>query len=1303
MRREVVAFCNSFARLTAHFVSLDVRVLHHQLSCQDLDRYPELMSPMYLLALTTALRKDFRTVSRYVLEDLAVIMDHFMGHHTGLRGSLAYLAKLAELLVSLIPRLPRLIDQCSYLSTMVSLIVQESERKLHTMDTSPALENQLRGHVVLGHKVFSNVSAALSDVIDKSVSSLSSENGRDLIYSLGEIILYSLQVDHPQSRAMREQFCAENPGICQQYVPDVCATKWRFELYRRLIVSSQMQLRVMAVTQLCQSLLSAWKKYGEAPQNSQQLDRPVLQTISDFLTDTGLVSYLLGPTCHPEIISESYNITGFLAVTQTFSHTHTDLMWQTMTTTQDPRISDALIRTSTRILHLHSRDALYYLCQKFRDLPIESWHQPMREFASHCFTCLANKTVEDRSILDGSIISILLNLLKQSSVFGTKSPVAYPDIQKYAISKLSELLRLSTVGPEARRNICKSCLEDIKSKSATSLGSLWGLFANIRPIQNSTYDVYDLMTVKELSEILIEELDHAIAMGPKAGYPEVISGDHNMPRRELLSNTITSHPETLTDELGAKLWDLLVGPGATCQQDRDAGWKMINACFKRPRGSTNSFLRLAFKDFLPTLPPKCFCEGSLEFLREVLMPIVNDPASIALDEQENRELEIEQLWRIVLTAPNQTIERPAIATLVNDIYLDSRSVTAFSLHRARKVHLALVSRCLKQLSSAAKKLKSSSEATTGGDGESAIMGASERQIREQDLLFVRSLAVLREFLRLYRTKSHFAAPDLRSYTQPTSSDIEGELTDLKFQSFDGNLQTEMKPLKIGRRNTAGALLASLKEATGFDNYRVYYRGRAFVPHESDIRKSLEDLSIDSGLLLVKRETDVATSTVRIRPGTSPVEIEILGHFDELWDYLAMEDRLAAEIYTFLIRLPLDEHALGGFQKETLTHGDIFPPNHPYRSLYALHALREYLSLRRRTAVAGPQHPSTPETHESTKSYPDAWTRVTSLVIAAICDFSIIDQCRTPELQVHLSVSLVESLVKNLKDPLAPAPNFAGLDATLLSRLIDIMSLAMKATPTDASTRLISLTFQAILDCCCLSLVFWQTFQASTAMTAVLRTVLLDDWRPVVRKHTAKTIGERTAFGQSHGVVGAAEFREFFWPIVISLIPAAVQKPQQCEEVFDLSFALFKMLKDSESKILDIPMLLTGISQTLLDHTTVEDITQPESVDLVTFGLVRILHAVLSTSELSSHCQAALSSDFTHTVFWKHLFPPWDVADDGLLPQVVIHQPTRTMLIQVIFNLLGADPSRLTQTLQDLNELVPYEQSEEGMCSSYVSV
>ena len=115
---------------------------------------------------------------------------------------------------------------------------------------------------------------------------------------------------------------------------------------------------------------------------------------------------------------------------------------------------------------------------------------------------------------------------------------------------------------------------------------------------------------------------------------------------------------------------------------------------------------------------------------------------------------------------------------------------------------------------------------------------------------------------------------------------------LKYQSFDGGKHTEVKSLTLGRLNNAATLFASLEKATGFTNYKVYCGGKVFDPEEIEISKSLDDLNLN-GLVLVHRREDAEGGLSQ--GNKTSLELEITMHFDDLWGYLAMHEKVAQEV------------------------------------------------------------------------------------------------------------------------------------------------------------------------------------------------------------------------------------------------------------------------------------------------------------------------------------------------------------------------------------------------------------------------
>ncbi|KAJ9131667.1 Ubiquitin carboxyl-terminal hydrolase 34 [Pleurostoma richardsiae] len=1284
-----------FARLTALFVELDF----HTVSSLPPDevRYPELASPPYICALNYLTRRDEPQVNNGYLpdaesgsDDPTAILNNFLAFHHAQGGTLTLLFRLTQKYAQIIPRFPRLIEHFGHMSQLVHTLLRESLHKVETASGLSQAVDMAKTKLASSYQFYSIMSASLSLCMEKYVNHLGHDAASTLVNGLTDILRLSLQVDHIHATTdILKEHRKNNPAIPTEQTADVVALEWKFTTFSKMIMSSQMQLRMMAVTQMCQDLVALWKKQGEASEDPRSV--AVLQYFAEYLLRTGLVAYILGPTCHPEITIESGNIIGFLLVTQTYLDEHADLMWQTVTSTQDPRVSDALLRMTSRIANLYTYEGLIYLCHKLQTLPIEAFNPTVRELCDVVFKTLPQKGY-DKGVLDTAPFLLCLRLLRESSVFGPHSPVAFPDIQTFATQRFHDLQRH---GPshEGREELYDMCLKDLSEKNRYTLGSLWMVYLLSR--QFLVRELQGLTAEHDLTRLIVDELENAIMSGRTAGFPCVIAGGVNAPRRELISGIMLQQPATITSDLGPRLWSMLVGPDASCREDREIAWQVLNHVLQRARA--NPFIQTCLTEYLPTLPPDCFCTGALDFVLEGIRPAVDDPSSIILDDEEQspERAVIEQLWRMILTAPRNTIEQHAIGALVSRIYVDSKSILSFPHYRARKVHLALVTRCLSQLSSAAKRLKAFSDGTVSGDDEPMVIVASEAQIHEQELLFIRSLTVIREFLKLHQAKAEFAAPDLRSLILPSTKEVEGESAELKYQSFDGDKQTDIKPLSIGRRNTAGSLLASLRDETGFDNYRIYYKGQSFVPQERDICKSLDDLQIQNGLILVKRESDAMPSSDRIRPGASPVEIEILAHFEELWDYLSMEETLASEIYHFLIKLPIDDRIILAFRSGSTSYKDVFPLGQPFKSLYAIQALQECLTSRRRSAAATPVHDAESEDGRPAVSTSDDMLRnVAPLVVAAISDPEVVGHCSTEELQVLLSMKLVETLLLILKDPLRPDSIADCLDQRLLERLLAVLSFALTARSTDNSTRLATLSFHAILESCSASQTFWDAFCETKHATGLIRRLLLDDPRPILRKQTLKLIGEKLSFAQSPSVVSPSAYRAFFWPVICHLIWPALKQPSTCDEVFSLAVNMFRALRDADSPVLNLRETLSECSKLILMYTTYEDVTQPELVDLAAFGLIRLLHCILCSAGHMVPAELLPERGFARKLFWKHLFPPpaeeAHAADTG----TVLHNHSRGMLIDIISTLVDQDEEQLTYLFEDLNRLVPYEVADD---------
>ncbi|KAK8027534.1 ubiquitin carboxyl-terminal hydrolase [Apiospora marii] len=1279
------------AQITAFFLIHDCRALEAA-SHDDEASEPDMMSASYLPCLAIVGRHEEQ--NGQFMENTPEISAMLELFHRCSGGAMSKLNEVASLHLNLLPRFPRrTMDNLLNIANLADTILQDISYPAEYRQISPeARYTRAQSDLVLGHRLFNTVSDAVRIVIDKCLNHFAHDTANGLIPHLTTILRLSLHGEHKEAMELVREHQKEHPEIALNFAIDTISHEWRYGVLVKLIRSRQMQLRVAAVTMLSQDLVSSWRKTSDAhDEGGQGLE--YLRYFAKYLVNTGLIDYILGPTCHPEITQESSNIIGFLVVTITFTAAQANLFWDTVTSTQDPRVAEALVRMLARITTLMVPEQQSMMWQHMQNLPLEAMTPYMRDLCDAMIKAPTNKQQPSPSLAPMTTLhfNFILRLMRESSVLDSQGSIAFPEVQHFAMMKFKELLH-HFMPPNVRQALISDCITDIASKSPTTSGSLSALSMLIHKAQAQNLAM--LIAEHDFARLIIDELEATISRARDIGnvmvYANTLEGNSiNNARRDLICSLILNHGSSITSVDGRRLWDLLVGTGAVCHEDRRAAWHSLNALRKHPHQEQNQYLISCLHEYLPTLPPSCYCEGALEFVRYSLLSLVNDPNGAVFDEEGQLETDIvELIWHIILTAPSQSIEKDAIQTLVNEVYVEGSLIMSFPLHRARKAHFGLVNRCLDQLAAAARALQAFNNSPSNRDDGSMITEDAENQQKEQELKFVRSLLVLRTFQKTLQSKAHFAAPDLRSLMLQAPGTMEGESAGLKYQSFDGHVHTEVKPLSIGRQNTAASLLASLREETGFDNYRIFYRGAPLAPTEEQICKSLDELGVHDGLILVKKETGAVLSPVRIKPGASPLEIEIMSHFKQLWEYLSMEEELAQEIYAFLVKLPADESFLQAFEDGTATSEDIFPLGQPFKCLYAIHALREYLSTRRLKAqVSQVSEPDTDAHKRVVLDQSEALIKAASLVVTAICNKEVIGQCANEAIRIMLSLHLVDNLVQLLKES-GTAPSVVDyLTPALLERLLEILRFATAVSSTQNSIELINRSLEALLECCIKSNSFWDTFKSSRTAKEALQNLLVDDDRPYVRKGVVKLMSAKIFYNHSPPGTPALAFAEFFWPIAFELLPRAVGDSEKSEEVFSLAIVLIKKLGDAESAVLDLGHCLFQCGDLLLQHNSVEDISHPERIDVISHGLLSIL------SHGGRHLRARnvplqLPQNFLKVAFRKHLFPE-ENEEGPLVPEVLLNPSSRNMLCDILSNLARETPGQLRALLRSLEGLTKY--------------
>jgi ubiquitin carboxyl-terminal hydrolase 34 len=857
---------------------------------------PELFSPNYLHHLHSITLPPRSSDSQ--TDHVALASSYFIRtYRESVGGSIGSLLQLTKILVKLIPSHPRLTNDMASICQVASDIMTDIFNPRIPSNNSTSyqeLEN--------GFGLYELVCSILDDMIEKKPSQLFADNVLRGISALSDMIKVVLKCGLPIASRLLQEYRKASPTLSHDYAIEAIALKRRFETFIRLLRSSQMQLRFQGTTQMCRELVECWKVHSEQGDDDSL---SYIGHVAEYLIGSGFIDYFLGSNCHPEITVEGANIVGFIIVTKKYRREHIDVIWRGITSGEDPRTVDALARMMINIAHLFDIEGLLVLCEKFQTLPVDAFTPTIRVLWEHVMKFITDRPTTEQP-LGVQPYNLCLRLLRESSApTGGSQPIS-PEMQQAAVHKLQELLRYGP-GPDGRQQLYLNCLQDIANKSATTLGSLFFLIITIRSRVMST-ELHGLVEEHDFTRLLVEELEHVIKVGRAMNARMVLASPIYQPRREFIGAIIQLEPQTITQNLGSKLWDMLVGSLSLSLEDRRAGWDVLNSLH---RGSnidihSNHFLRTCLFHYLPTLSAEYFCDGMLEFLLAEIMPRLNEKSNLALDDQEAvNKSGIEQLWRIALEAEDENLAERSLRVLTKDVYIENEYISSNPAQRTQTIHLALVGRCLQQLKIAAKDLETLGHNPRGDDDGGTAFAAKGQRLQEKERIFVRSLKFLRYMLDAHRSKPYLSTPDLRTLISQAPYAVQGDSAELKYQSFDGDQQTDIKPLVIGKGNTAASLLASLREETGFENYRVYYKGQPFLPRETDICKSLEDLRVHDGLILVRREESGPALSNRVTPGASSLEIEISAHFEEIWEYLSMGDSLAEEVSIsfILIEMP----------------------------------------------------------------------------------------------------------------------------------------------------------------------------------------------------------------------------------------------------------------------------------------------------------------------------------------------------------------------------------------------------------------
>ena len=1125
-------------------------------------------------------------------------------------------------------------------------------------------------------KLFSEFDMTLRSMIKDQSSSLTVENLRSTITILAEILTAVYTVEPEQARIETPTGCeielatiAATNGNANRIRAHLIALSWKLDVLYKCITSGRMESRITGVDVMSNTFLALHAAYIKDNANGSQHIIP--QHGATFILEKQVVDYLVGVDSHPQLIQKCKNIVGFLCVTQRYENVVTDVIWSSMLSSQDPRRYDAILDMLSLFNELADPPTLRYFCTKLAELPIHDWDARICHFAHGIVVAYSQRSPEPNAPSDfvALWIRILRDVLKDESLIQKGKS----DLWKFAAGEL-RLIIASGLDPIARKQILDQCLKDISETNAASTGSICVIWYLLE--RNVSFEMIEqeLGSQGAFATLLTQDWSRLsqIQLIPGMNINETFEP---LTYRAFLSCRYLEHRgASLVPELSEAMWNSLVGANAVNNHARDHAWTVLAEIVHSCR-TQNDFCEKCVAEFFPTLSSQFMTPKVLMFANHLAQYHERLPEIDQDLDRTNHSLPGNIFWQIALNAPDQDTASRAINAFVDTNVKLSQKYTR---ERVAELHAKVVDTCVRQLIQASTELKRLNDGTTSSDEESMIIVASEKELSAARLRFARCLLALKALMQRVKG-SHPASPNTGVRSSPSVRSIHGEEMVFQYQPLSNGISHGSFQLKIGDHSKLRDLVFRLSKATGFAEFQLFSGGQR-IDQTSYAELPICDIMALShrSLLVLKKPGTASRKGTGFTASLSPLEEQVMKHFQELYNLLDMNDDLGLEVYNFLVDFPPQEGIVEKASDAEQDCSSIFPLDLPWKTLYSVYVLKQ--SLSQRLQEGGSCNELLQCTVQKIGESITKFQRSTKDCL------NYLDSRQLNALTECLLQYLREAVPESVSSTYFPQP------AVLVNCLLDLLCTAQKSMPFIEQGKIIHQCFAICLEASLHSPTIWQCFQGHSAIHNVLQDVWLRCSDPVVREFCAQTVKGIIVASPSVQLIESGQFREFLWSHIENMIPAAPQSKNQAKQFFDVAVTVFRGFQNEYAQLLPLTRYIEVWSKTLLEYVH-EEFVGRWSIDAIVDGLSELLQFGISLLK-SRKVPIKGCEDLMQKLFKAHIFPPIDARghSDGQKVSVpVLEAGARRRLYQLLYSLCSDLPTfhalieNLKQLLDDGQE------------------
>ncbi|KAF2675205.1 hypothetical protein BT63DRAFT_31658 [Microthyrium microscopicum] len=1102
------------------------------------------------------------------------------------------------------------------------------------------------------HQVFRELDRRLDENLNQQNDPLATDFRRESLPIIANLLRFVMTHDKQLAAELFKHLVGSTDLIDAADYPAVAVMAWKLKLMKKYIKNGRMDLRVLGADTMAQDLVNFFNEHkpDNSPIRTQNIP-PAFQCIAAILVAEKVVDYIVSVSSHPQIVSRSNNIIGFLVVTNNFTKEKSDLIWNTLVTSKDPRMTVTLMVALCNVVkQLANDEETLYLCKKMLDQPIPVIGVPE---ASHLIaqTIDHGRNTANDSDSDSearlTLMLLAISLMRQCAQYTMPNgPII--QIQDAAFVVLRGLAGSSS--PGIRQQVYKECVAQFcdPSKEATSMQAISTILKlNDEDLEYVTQDL-------QVTQLAMDSFSRQVGEWKSSlnTFHEANIQDQLERRLELILHLFILKPDSVSPTVIDRFWDSLVGKDAVSAPARDFAWRCLeNTVFRMPQSTKSNFLDLLYEKYIPRVEPTFYVSSFLNFAEKIaLYKLKAFEADVSEFTQVLTLPGIQMIWQIILQTPEHVGLEKAIRCLTVFL-LDKQHIEHISGRSLDENYTLLIAQCIETMRNAylsTRKQQKDNEKIR----DSMDIAVSDVQNAKHDPLelpnqgittFVRTASFLTSLLNFIRNQPDLCSPpNVRPTITPTKEDVHevespknahlatSEVlpqTDLKIayevHKEKGDLMNQW--LIVRDLLTCKELHQFVTRVSGLQNFRLIWGGRRVSLMETPML-SLRDFgaSLKGRMLILEdRSTNSSTSYVpdSLPQANSHFERELMKHFETLYSFMDSDDQISRCTLQFLKNFQSHPSICALIIDESSEFASVFPVDQPCKQLYSLGCLSALLSekVQSKSLEMGFVHRgihllewviSNPPSNDIHQHHS---LRVAEAAIPVISQFL-------------KRLTFTDEAV--LQDP----KNF-------IARLVNILELAQHHV--DAVV-FVGEIYELLFDIATQCLGAWEVISTSVAFRDLHLDLLLCHANTNVITTIILTIQNKIYRLSPETHVSREDLTQFYWSVCSELFEKTVEHPSHSSALYALSLELFQFRYQSDdltdAELEQIASYFNLWSSMLLQYEPREFIGR-ETAHPIIAGLCNLL----KRCEFVLHRMPGIEPDqvlqLAAKVWEKFLFPP----------------------------------------------------------------